>query len=124
MRERMLGEFSPIPAVNTADAFVAISRTGDLAYIPDTPNSQSINMSVDLSGRLMPLPDTGLRAVRISPDGSQMVAIHGDAWWIYALNRRAAPRRMAAAEGANTNALRRPSIAPEAVRPGPRRQDR
>ena len=34
-----------------------------------------------------------------------MVAIHGDAWWIYSLTRRAAPRRLAAAEGANTNAL-------------------
>jgi len=93
-----------VPAVNTADAFVAISKSGDLAYIPDTPDS-SINASVDLSGRLTPLPDTGLRAVRVSPDGSQMVAIHRDAWWIYSLTRRAARRRLAEAEGANTNAL-------------------
>ena len=56
-------------AVNTAAAFAAISKTGDLAYIPDTPDSP-INMSVDLGGRLMPLPDTGLEAVRVSPDGS------------------------------------------------------
>ena len=91
-------------AVNTAAAFVATSKTGDLAYIPDTPDS-SINVSVDLSGRLTPLPDSGLRAVRVSPDGSQMVAMHGDAWWIYSLTRRAAPRRLAAAQGANTNAL-------------------
>ena len=95
---------SAVPAVNTADAFVAISKSGDLAYIPVAPDS-SINVSVDLSGRLTPLPDTGLRAVRVSPDGSQMVAIHGDAWWIYSLTRRAAPRRLAAADGANTNAL-------------------
>jgi Tol biopolymer transport system component len=91
-------------AVNTAAAFVAISKTGDLAYIPETPDS-SINASVALNGRLTPLPDTGLREVRVSPDGSQMVASHGDAWWIYSLTRRAAPRRLAPAEGANTNAL-------------------
>ena len=48
-----------VPAANTANAFVAISKTGDLAYIPDTPDS-FINVSVDLSGRLTPLPDTGL----------------------------------------------------------------
>jgi dipeptidyl aminopeptidase/acylaminoacyl peptidase len=93
-----------VPAANTADAFVAISKTGDLVYIPDTPDLP-INMSVDLSGRLTPLPDTGLRALRVSPDGSEIVATHGDAWWIYSLNRRVAPRRLAAAEGANTNAL-------------------
>ena len=95
---------SPVPGVNTAAAFVAISKSGDLAYIPDTPDSLA-NVSVDLSGRLTPLANTGLRAIRVSPDGSQMVAIHGDAWWIYSLTRRAAPRRLAAAEGATTNAL-------------------
>lgn len=95
---------SPVPAVNTAAAFVAISKSGDLAYIPDTPASP-INVSVDLSGRLTSLPDSGLRTVRVSPDGSEVLAIRGDAWWIYSLTRRAAPRRLAAAEGANTNAL-------------------
>jgi Tol biopolymer transport system component len=95
---------SVIPAVNTADASVAISKAGDLAYIPDTPNS-FINAWVDLNGRLTPMPDSGLGGIRVSRDGSQMVAMHGDAWWIYSLTRRAAPRRLAAAEGANTNPL-------------------
>jgi dipeptidyl aminopeptidase/acylaminoacyl peptidase len=91
-------------SVNTAAAFAAISKTGDLAYIPDMPDS-SIKVSVDPSGRVTALPDTGLREVRVSPDGSQMVAMHGGAWWIYSLTRRAAPRLLAAAEGANTNPL-------------------
>lgn len=91
-------------AVNTAAAFVATSKAGDLVYIPETPDS-SINASVDLTGRLTPLPDTGLRAVHVSPDGSQMVALHGGEWWIYSLTRRAAPRRLGAAQGAITNAL-------------------
>ena len=95
---------SSTPAVNTADASVAISKTGDLAYIPDTPTS-SINASVDLSGRLTPMPDSGLAGIRVSRDGSQMVAMRGGAWWIYSLSRRAAPRRLAAAEGANVNPL-------------------
>jgi eukaryotic-like serine/threonine-protein kinase len=95
---------SAVPAVNTANAFVAVSKTGDLAYIPDTPDSPT-NVSVDLSGRVTPLHDSGLRAIRVSPDGSQMVAMHGDAWWIYSLTRRAAPRRLAPADGNNTNAL-------------------
>jgi Tol biopolymer transport system component/tRNA A-37 threonylcarbamoyl transferase component Bud32 len=95
---------SVTPAVTTADASVAISKTGVLAYIPDTPNS-SINAWVDLGGRLTPMPDNGLRGSRVSRDGSQMVAMHGDAWWIYSLTRRAAPRRLAAAEEANTNPL-------------------
>jgi hypothetical protein len=42
--------------------FAATSKTGTLAYIPDAPSS-SINVSVDLSGRLTPLPDSGLQAV-------------------------------------------------------------
>jgi Tol biopolymer transport system component/predicted Ser/Thr protein kinase len=95
---------APVPAVNTAAAFVATSKTGDLAYIPETPDS-SINVSVDLTGRLTALPDRGLTAIHVSPDGSRMVAIHGDAWWIYSLTRRASPRRLAPAEGANTNFL-------------------
>ena len=95
---------SVTPAVNTAGASVAISKTGDLAYIPDTANSP-INAWVDLSGRLTPMPDNGLRGIRVSRDGSQMVAMHGDAWWIYSLTRRAAPRRFAAGEGENVNLL-------------------
>jgi Tol biopolymer transport system component len=93
-----------VPAVNTGVAFVATSQNGDLAYLPDAADS-STNMSVDLTGRLTNLPDTDLKAVRVSPDGSQLVAIHGDAWWIYSLTHRAAPRRLAAAGGANTHAL-------------------
>ena len=57
---------SVIPAVNTADASVAISKTGDLAYIPDTPTS-FINAWVDLNGRLTPMPDNGLRGIRGLP---------------------------------------------------------
>ena len=81
---------SATPAVTTAGAFVAISKTGDLAYIPDAPQT-SINVSVDLSGRLTPMPDNGLAGIHVSRDGSQMVAMRGDAWWIYSLSRRAAP---------------------------------
>jgi serine/threonine protein kinase/Tol biopolymer transport system component len=95
---------SRVPAVNTAAAFVAISKNGDLAYIPDTPDSP-INASVDLSGRLMSLPDVGLREVRVSPDGSRTVAIHENAWWIYSLAHRAAPRRLFAAGALNIDAL-------------------
>ena len=57
---------SAIPAVNTADAFVAISKTGDLAYIPDTPDS-SINVSVDLSGRLTPCLTTACTGSAFRP---------------------------------------------------------
>jgi Tol biopolymer transport system component len=94
------------PAANTAAAFVAISKTGDLAYIPDTLDS-SVNASVDLSGRVTPLPgDAWKGEIRVSPDGSQVVATtpgQGELW-IYSLTRRAAPRRLAA-EGLNSNAL-------------------
>ena len=34
-----------------------------------------------------------------------MVAMHDDAWWIYSLTRRAAPRRLAAGEGTNVSPL-------------------
>ena len=95
---------SVTPAVNTAGASVAISKTGNLAYIPYRPDS-FINASVDLGGRLTPMPDNGLFGIRVSRDGSQMVAMQGDAWWIHSLTRRAAPRRLAAAEGANVNPL-------------------
>ena len=92
-------------AVNTAAAFVAISKTGDLAYIPDAPDS-SINASVDLSGRLTPLPDTGLGRSACRPTVLKWWRRpgQGSGLWIYSLTRRAAPRRLAA-EGANTNAL-------------------
>lgn len=92
------------PAENTADASVAIAKSGALAYIPDTPASFA-NMAVDLAGHLRPLPYTGLRTVKVSPDGSRMVANHGEAWWIYSWTPRAAPIRLAATEGANNNPL-------------------
>ena len=95
---------SPVPAVNTANAFVAISQSGDLAYISKTTDAL-IHVSVDLAGRITPLPDRDLGEVRVSPDGSQIVALRGPAWWIYSLSHRAAPRRIAAAEGANTHPL-------------------
>jgi Tol biopolymer transport system component/tRNA A-37 threonylcarbamoyl transferase component Bud32 len=96
---------SPQPGVNTAAAFAAISTTGDLAYIPDTPDS-SLNAFVDLNGRITPLPDNGLVAARVSPDGSHAVTrpADGTGLWIYPVTRRAAPRRLAA-EGSNSDAL-------------------
>jgi len=93
-----------VPAVNTANAVVAFSKHGDLAYISGTDDVLAL-ASVDLNGRVTPLPDGDLRAPRVSPDGSQMVAIHEKAWWMYSLTRHAAPRRIAVAEGANTNPL-------------------
>ena len=92
------------PAVNTGSAFVDISKSGDLAYIPAATDSW-INVSVDLAGHVTPLPDRDVRAVCVSPDGSQMIAVHENAWWLYSLTRRAAPRRITTAEGTNTNPL-------------------
>ena len=95
------------PAVNTADVSAAISKNGDLVYIPATPDS-SINASVDMRGRVTPLPpDAGLREVRVSPDGSRMLVwllTQGNALWIYSLTGRAAPRQLTA-DGSYSNAL-------------------
>jgi serine/threonine-protein kinase len=91
-------------AINTAAAFFAVSRAGDLAYIPAVPDS-FVETMVDLDGQLTPLKDAGLQAVRVSPDGSQIVAVDQGAWWVHSLTRRAAPRSLALPEGPNTNAL-------------------
>jgi dipeptidyl aminopeptidase/acylaminoacyl peptidase len=95
---------SPEPAVNTGNAFAAISKSGNLAYIA-APADSWINMSVDLAGRATPLPEIDLGIAGVSPDGSLMIAIHEDAWWLYSLTGRAAPRRIAAAAGTNGNPL-------------------
>jgi dipeptidyl aminopeptidase/acylaminoacyl peptidase len=95
---------SPESARNTASAFVAISKSGDLAYVPaetDTP----IHVSVDLDGHVTSLPDSDVQGVRISPDGTRMIALRGDAWWMYSLTHRAAPRRVITANGVNINPL-------------------
>jgi hypothetical protein len=91
-----------VPAVNTASAFFAIAENGHLAYIPGETETP-INVVVDMNGRTTALPDRDLRAMRVSPDGSRMVALHEDAWWIYSLARREAPRRVADAREAHTN---------------------
>jgi eukaryotic-like serine/threonine-protein kinase len=96
---------SPVPAVNTGNAFVAISNSGHLAYIPDAPDVW-VGAFVDLSGRLTPLTETNLGPSRVSPDGSQMLALHDNGWSIYSLTRRAAARRIiAAADAADSNVL-------------------
>ena len=92
------------PAAGPGAAFVAISKSGHFAFIPDTP-PQWTTAFVDLSGRVTPLTDTPLAFARVSPDGSQMVAVDADAWWIYSLTRRAAARRIGAAAQENTDPL-------------------
>ena len=92
------------PAVNTASAFFAVSRTGDLVYVPNDDLAFA-NVFVDLSGRLTPLPEQRLFAVRVSPDGAHAIASRNGWLWIVSLTHREAPRRLDEADGANTNAV-------------------
>src|SRR5262249_18196029 len=81
---------------NTGAAFAAISETGDLVYIPAAPQA-FINATVDLDGQLTQRPEK-MSHVRISPDGSQIVASKSPqdrSLWIYLVSRHAAPRPIA-----------------------------
>lgn len=93
---------APVPGTNTAAAFFATARTGNLVYIPDQEES-FVNVAVDFSGRTTPLPAGGLRAVSASPDGFRVVANYDRRLWMYSLTRHEAPRRLSDAEDEETN---------------------
>ena len=95
---------SASPAETTGAAFFAVARSGHLAYIPDT-SPEWINVLADLNGRVTPLTDTPVLYGRVSPDGSQMVGVQDDTWWIYSLTSRSAARRIGLAEPVDTHAL-------------------
>jgi serine/threonine protein kinase len=96
---------------NTAAAFAAVSKSGDLAYIPplqdrEVHDGRVVSRAlVGLGGDVTPLPDNVFWEARFSPDGSQALGLilEPRAWWIYSLNR-AAPRKLAA-EGITTSGL-------------------
>jgi Tol biopolymer transport system component len=100
---------SPDQGRNTAAAWFAISKSGDLAYIPtklgQPGDGDGSSALVDLDGQVTPLPQLFWEA-RVSPDGTQAVAtpLPRGQLWIYSLSRAAAPRQLAA-EGVNTYGL-------------------